>query len=104
MTPEQMAETIGQYLVDQHLDTAVEYSARMKHFKLKLPTTTIPREILKALKACTKETVTNFAGRKSRVRILAACLLEGKVLSDLISLGQSHDFNECAMRYLDEKT
>ena len=104
MTPEQMAETVGQYILDHHLDTTVEYSAKMKHFKLKMPTTSIPPEISKALKGCTKETVTNFAGRKGRVRILAACLLQGKVLSDLKSLGQSHDFTDCVMRYLDEKT
>ena len=104
MTPEQMAETVGQYLIDQHLDNTVEYSAKMKHFKLKMPTTSIPREISKAIKECTKETVTNFAGKKSRVRILAASLLQGKVLSDLISLGQSHDFTDCVERYLDEKT
>ena len=102
-TPEQDAEQVGKYILDENLKEAVEYCPKSGNFRLKLKRTTLPPLVSRALKRCTKESVTIFGGAKGRVRVLAANLLEGKILSDMKALGQSCNFADAVIRMLEER-
>ena len=102
-TPEQNAEQVVKYILDENLKEAVEYCPKSKSFKLKLKMTTLPPLVSRALKGCTKESVLVFGGAKGRVRVLPANLLEGKILSDMKALGQSSNFTDAVIRMLEER-
>ena len=103
LTPENMAETVAQYILEEQLDNYVEYSEKSSCFKLRLPVSALPSNISKAVKGCTKETVTTFDGKKMKIRMMSASLLSGKLLSDLRALGESYDFSDWVTRMLDDK-
>ena len=88
LTPENMAETVAQYILEEQLDNYVEYSEKSRCFKLRLPVFALPSNISKAVKGCTKETVTTFDGKKMKIRMMSASLLSGKLLSDLKARGR----------------
>ena len=101
-----MAETVGKYILEEELKDGVEYCQRSKSFRLKLnmAMTSLPANVSRALKACTKEMVTMFAGKKTRIRILPAALLEGKMIHDLRALCLTYSFKDWSIRMLGEIT
>lgn len=103
MTPEKMAEVVGQYILDEELDDCIEYSEKSKKFKLKLPAAGLPENIFKAMKGVTKETTTTFDGVKLKVRMLPASLLPERLLAELKALGQTYNFSDWIAKMLDEK-
>ena len=98
-----MAETVAQHMLEEGLKDAVEYCQRSRSFRLKIPMSGLPGNVSKALKGCSKEMVTMFAGKKTRLRVMDSALLEGDVLKDLKALGQSYNFTDLALRMLDER-
>ena len=102
-TPEQMAEQVAKYLLEGNKKEAVEFCHKTEKFKLKLTLGSLPPDVSRALKGCTKETVASFAGVKTRIRVVSASLLSGEVLSDLKSLGLSNKYSDCVLRMLDAK-
>ena len=98
-----MAEIVGQYFVDKKLGDCVEYNEKTKNFKLKIIPSTTPDPILRAIKGCTKETCTFFAGVRVKVKILPSYLLSAKLLSDLKALGQTYNLTDWVTTMLERR-
>jgi uncharacterized protein YjgD (DUF1641 family) len=98
-----MAETVGKYILEEGLANCIEYSEKSGSFKLKLSLANLPEVISKAIKFCTKETTTGFAGKKVKVRMMSASLLTDQLLSDLKALTETHNFTDWVNKMLDEK-
>ena len=90
-------------MLDERRKDAVEYCNKTLNFKLKLTMSTLPPDVGRALKGCTKETVSSFAGVKTRFRIMSASLLPQNLSMELKSLGLSYNFTDTVSRMLDEK-
>ena len=98
-----MAETVAQHILEEDLKDAIEYCQKSRSFRLKMLMSSLPENVCKALKGCSKEMVTKFAGKKTRIRMMDSDLLEGDMLKDLKALGQSYNFTDLALRMLDER-
>ena len=96
ITPEEMAEQVANYLVEEKLKNCVQCCQRSSNFKIKLGISDIPPEISTALKNTTKETSTTFKGRpRIKVRIMSAELLSDESVAKLKKLSSSLDFFDC---------
>ena len=98
-----MAEHLANYILEENVHDAVEYCPKKQTFRLKLPVHTLPQDVACTLRGCSKESVSFFAGVKTRVRLLSASLLSGKVLTDMKDLGRSYNFTDCCLRMLEVK-
>ena len=77
---------------------------KTRSFRLKLTTTELPPEVSLALRKCTKETSTVFAGKTGvKVRLLSAELLTDNTVTKLRKLTVSHKFSDWAEKWLDRK-
>ena len=94
-SPEEMAEKIVTYLVDQELSNAIEFSEKRNNFKLKLVLSMVPEDVTHALKSCTKETTAAFGEKHAvKVRLLSADLLSEESLASLHSMIDTFDFTD----------
>ena len=103
-SPEDMAEVVANYMVKGKMSEAVEYSVKTKSFRLKLSPVDVPPDVATALRGCTKETSTVFAGKIGvKVRLLSAKLLSADLLAQLRALTVTHKFADWTEKYLDRK-
>ena len=96
-----MAEIIANHIVENKLDTCLEYTERSKSFKLKLLLTDLPIDVSKAVKIVTKETTTQLAGKLGvKVRMLSVKLLKQELVDALKALHESHKFSDWVEKML----
>ena len=88
-----MAEVVAKYLAEEELRSALEFSKKKNSFKLKLVLSSVPEDIMHALKSCTNETTSSFGGSRAvKVRIMSADLLSEETVANLISMTETFDF------------
>ena len=73
---EDSAELVAAFLLQGDFMDKVEYSDKTEGFKIKLEMKKFPDDIGSAIRKCTREMVSTFAGEKSRVRFLNDKLLK----------------------------
>ena len=98
-----MAEIVGQFFVDKKLADCVEYNDKSKNFKLRPQYPNIPDTVNRAMKECTKETCTFFAGVRVKVRMLPSYLLSEKLQSELKALGQTFKLTDWVTTMLERR-
>ena len=103
-SPEDMAEVVASYMIKEKISEAVEYSVKTKSFRLKISPVDVPADVATALRGCTKESSTVFAGKIGvKVRLLSARLLSTDTLAQLRALTVTHKFSDWAEKYLDRR-
>ena len=103
-SPEDMAEVVASYMIKEKISEAVEYSVKTKSFRLKISPVDVPADVATALRGCTKETSTVFAGKIGvKVRMLSAKLLSTDGLAQLRALTVTHKFADWAEKFLDKR-
>ena len=101
---EDRAEEVASYIIDEKLSDVVEFSLKTRSFRLKLSASELPPDVSIAMKICTKETVTVFAGKQGvRIRLLSAALLTKNTASKLRKLVVSHKFSDWAEKFYETK-
>ena len=97
-----MAKTVAEYLVQEHSTNSLEFSDKMKGYKIKLLMSTIPEEVARALRFCTRETTSSFGGKKIKVRLLSVDLLSRELDLQLRSLLADEDFDDWVEASIEE--
>ena len=104
LSTEDMAEIVATYILEEKLSDSIEYSAKGKTFRLKMSLSDLPLDIASALRGCTKETSTVFAGKIGvKVRLLSAKLLTADLLTDLRALTVTHKFSDLVEKFLEKR-
>ena len=95
---------VSSYLIDEKLSDVVEYSMKLRSFKIRILLTELPPDVAVALRVCTKVTSTVFSGKIGvRVRLLSAELLTSDSVTKLRKLTVSHKFSDWAERWYERK-
>ena len=94
---------VGKYLVEEEMSDSIEYSDRTKQFRLKLRVSDMPEQIQKAVRGCSKDSVSIFEGKKMRVRILPYSLLPSQLVARIKAIVQPVTFVDCVEKMLEER-
>ena len=82
LSAEGCAQIIGEFLIKSDI-SIFEFNPSREYIKIKLPSQNVPAEVLSAMKAACKDSVTNFNGVKQRIRMLSTKLLSVKLTTEL---------------------
>ena len=73
----------------------MEFSERLNGFKLKLSFSTIPDDIAKSVRLCTRETTSTFAGKAGiKIRVMASDLLPVELVLQLKNLLKDENYED----------